>query len=394
MGQKLDKDTGLLIDAMRGIAALLIVFTHAFDLAVADAYGWNYASNPEAWRWARASLGHGGFLVWCFFMISGVCIHQSISRSIASGDFSLARYALARVTRIYPLFLLGLLLAVAAWLLHEDFGAGFNDSPLRELVASLLSLQILTTPFPAYETSWSLSCEMIYYAIWPVALLLGRGRANWAAAMSILAVLVVGSVIMTFWKGFHQLEHSTFVEGVWIVSVLFPVWVCGAWLASQWGSARLAISRRTWIASIVLCFLSEGLLVVLKFKQYPTWAVHLAGWSSIPGLMLFLLGGHYARLSAKAWAEPVCRWLGQFSYPCYILHMQLLLLLDHFVDLYQGDLAHQHPFQHAIFEFSVVLALLAFVGPWLERVVMRVRTKILAAWPEKARSQKNPHLSS
>ncbi|TDU73406.1 peptidoglycan/LPS O-acetylase OafA/YrhL [Prosthecobacter fusiformis] len=382
MERSLDKDTELLIDAMRGIAALLVVFTHAFDLAVSETYGWNYANNPEAWRWARASFGHGGFLVWCFFMISGVCIHQSISRSIASGEFSFWRYAVARISRIYPLFILGLILAVLAWLLHEDFGEGYNEAPLREMAASLVSLQIFTTPFPAYETSWSLSCEMIYYTIWPVALLLMRGRVNWAAAFSLTSVLVMVCMIMLLWKGFHFFEHSAFFEGLWIVSVLLPVWVCGAWLAGHWGSAKLQISRRTWIASILLCILSECLLIVLKFKQYPHWAVHLAGWSSIPGLMLFLLGARFTHLSARSWAEPVCRWLGQFSYPCYILHMQLLLLLDHFVDIYGNGLAHRYPVLHAVFEFLIVLGVLVVVGPKLERWTMHWRKIWLSKLPK------------
>lgn len=377
MERRLDKDTELLIDAMRGIAALLVLFTHAFDLSVADAYGWNYANNPEIWRWARASIGHGGFLVWCFFMISGICIHQSISRSIASGSFSWWRYLVARVSRIYPLFLLGLALAFAAWLCHEDFGDEFDETPWRQLGASLLSLHILTTPFPAYETSWSLSCEMIYYAVWPAALLLMRGKANKAAAFSFTSVALVMGGILLSWKVLHKLEHSAFIEGVWIVAVLFPVWVCGAWMAANWGSPKLNVSRRTWKVSILLCLLAEGLLIYLKFKQYPVWAVHLAGLSSIPGLMLFLAGGHHARLSAKAWAEPVCRWLGQFSYPCYILHMQLLLLLDHVMDMYAGDIVHRHPLGHAVIEFTVVFAILVYTGPWLERLTMRWRSGLL-----------------
>jgi len=383
MHRRLDKDSELVIDALRGIAALLVLFTHAFDLAVADAYGWNYAGNSEGWRWARASLGHGGFLVWCFFMISGVCIHQSISRSITAGEFSFWRYAVARVTRIYPLFLLGLILAISAWLLHEDFGDGYtNIAPWRELGASLVSLHIFTTPFPAYETSWSLSCEMIYYALWPTALLASRGRVNWAVVGSIVTVLIVTLSVMLLWKVFHRLEHSAFVEGVWIVSVLFPVWVCGAWLAAHWQHPRLVISRHTWMFSILLCLLSECLLVVLKFKQFPNWAIHLAGWSSIPGLMLFLIGSHYTRLSAQAWAEPVCRWLGQFSYPCYILHMQLLLLIDHFVDAYLGETLHRYPILHMAVEFSLVFAILILTGPRLERLTLRWRSGLLNAIPK------------
>lgn len=378
MEKGIGKDTELVIDGIRGIAALLVAFTHSFDLAVADAYGWNYANNPEGWRWARASLGHGGFLVWCFFVISGFCIHHSISRSVTRGDFSLWRYAVGRLTRIYPLFMLGLGLAFIAWICHDDYGDWHNDAPWRELGASLFSLQILTTPFPAYETSWSLSCEMIYYILWPVALLATRGRVNWAAAVSMLSVLLVGSVIMFSWKVLHRMEYSAMVQGVWIVSVLLPVWVCGAWLAGNWGHPKLNISRRVWIGSIFLCFLSEILLIVLKFKQYPIWAVHLAGLSSVPGLLLFLAGAHHTRLSERKWAPGVCRWLGQFSYPCYILHMQILLLINHLRNSYAAEIGRRHPIWQSLIEFGLVMVILVWLGPRLDRATMAWRTRVLS----------------
>jgi peptidoglycan/LPS O-acetylase OafA/YrhL len=379
MNERFDRDSELLIDGLRGIAALLVMFTHSFDLAVAETYGWSYAENPEGWRWARASIGHGGFWVWCFFMISGLCIHRSIARSIEEGSFSWWRYAVARITRIYPLFLIGLALAGASWMLHEEFGNGYNPTPWRQLGASLLSLHIFTAPFPAFEPSWSLSCEMIYYAMWPTALLLSGGRVNRAAFAALIAVLMGVTGILVLWKVFHLMEHRASVDGVWTILVLFPVWICGAWMAGNWASVRLAVSRRKWVAAIVLCFVSEGLLVVLKFKQYPGWAVHLAGWSSIPGLMLLLTGAEHVRLSARPWAEPVCRWLGQMSYPCYILHMQLLLLLVHFMDQAAPEIVHHYPIAHAAIEFSVVLAVLIFVGPRLERFFMAWRSRVLAS---------------
>ena len=308
MNERFDRDSELLIDALRGIAALLVMFTHTFDLAVAEAYGWSYEENPEGWRLARASFGHGGFCVWCFFMISGLCIHRSIARSIQECSFSWRRYALVRITRIYPLFLLGLVLAVAAWMLHEEFGNGYNPTPWKQLLASLVSLQIFTAPFPAFEPSWSLSCEVAYCAVWPAALLLMRGRVNLAAFTVIIASLLGVAVILILWKVFHFMEHRASAEGVWAILVLFPVWVCGAWVAGNWTSARQSVTKRKWMAALVLCSVSEGLLVVLKFRQYPGWALHLAGWSSIPGLMLLLAGGQHLELSKRAWAEPVCRW--------------------------------------------------------------------------------------
>lgn len=378
MTHRLDEDSELLIDAVRGIAALLVMMTHTFDLSVADVFGWEMLSSPEGWRWARASFGHGGFWVWCFFMISGLCIQQSIVRSVRENSFSWRRYLLARVTRIYPLFLIGLVLAMVAWGLHEDFGGYPDDTPHRQLVASVLSLQILTTSFPGYETSWSLSCEMIYYLVWPAALLLLRGRVDRAVYVSLVGSVLLAAGILVVWKLLHRFESSASVDGIFTLSVLFPIWLCGAWLSGHWSGAGARVTWRVWCVAILLCFVSEGLLVVMKFRQYPGWAVHLVSWSSIPGLMLFLAGGRHAQLSQRSWSRPVCRWLGQFSFPCYILHMQLLLILDHYLRPNLPRWIEHQPVFHFIALFIPTLMVLILVGPRLERTLMAWRARWLS----------------
>ena len=379
MNQRLDQDSELMIDALRGIAAVMVLFSHCFDLAIADKFGWNYADAPEGWRMLRATAGHGGFWVWSFFIISGICIHRSILKGVQDGAFSWWKYGLARLTRIYPLFLLGLLLAVITWLLHEDFGGAPEAAmPWRQFVASLAGIHILTTPFPAFETSWSLSCELIYYAAWPVVLRTTGGSTSKASYVSIAVSLVGAAGILVAWKVFHRLEGSAFVDGVWTTLVLFPVWICGAWMAAHWQQGRLAVSRNFWLGSFFLCLLSELLLATLKYKQYPGWAVHLAGWSAIPGLMFLLSGGGHLRLSAWPVAQPVCRWLGRLSYPCYILQMPLLVLQLRLVIPHLSDAATSHPFARAAVLLLPTLLLLAFVGPWLERLIMAWRSKFLS----------------
>lgn len=378
MSHRFDKDSELLIDALRGIAAMLVLVTHVLDLSVTNVFGWEMNGTPESWRWVRATLGHGGYWVWCFFVISGLCIHQSIARGISAGTFAWRRYLLARITRIYPLFLLGMVLAVAAWTLHEDWSNSIDSTPWRQFVASLFSLQIITTPFPSFETSWSLSCEMIYYIAWPLMLLFMRGRVTAA----IYACLIAGSgtmlAILLVWKGAHKLEHSAAVEGIWTLSVLFPIWISGAWLAANWTTVSAAVTRRAWFGSVVVCLLSETLLAVCKFRQYPGWVTEMAGWSSIPGLLVFIGGARHARLSRFARSASVCAWLGQFSYPCYILHMQLLLSLNHFFKFAFPRFAAAHPLLDFILLLVPLLGSLALIGPRLERAIMRWRAGLLA----------------
>ncbi len=379
MSTRLDEDSELMIDGVRGIAALLVMLAHCVDYSIASVFGWDLSQSPEHWRWTRASIGYGGFWVWCFFVISGLCIQQSIARSITEGSFTWKRYFLARVTRIYPMFLLGLALAILAWSLLEDWGDHRDPTPWRQLLASLVSLQILTTSFPGLETSWSLSCEMIYYVAWPTGLLLCRGNASASVKLCLTLALSCTAFILLLWKYFHRMEHSAFVDGVWTLSVLFPVWLCGAWLAGNWQMMQRRVGGYLWAISIVLCLVSEVLLAILKFKQYPGWAMHLAGWSSIPGLMLFLAGAKHLGLSGRSWAKPVCRWLGQISYPCYILHMPLILIMGHYLGRWV-----ESPLWRMFWITLPLVTLMALCGPPLERHFMRWRQRILGRPVRKA----------
>lgn len=375
MNQPFNKDAELLIDGLRGIAALMVMFTHAFELVMSEQFGWNHSETPDLWRFARASLGNGDFWVWCFFVISGLCIHRSIARELAEGRFAWGRYVMARATRLYPLFLVGLMLAILAWCLGLEFGELDVSPPWPQLVASLFNLQLFTTAFPSFGPSWSLTCEVIYYAAWPMALIMTRGRVSRAATYGLVISALIMAGIFFLWHGLHRLEHSTAVNGLWTVCVLAPAWLAGAWLGGVWGSMN--VSRRVWLLGIVSSFLVMILEWLLRYKHYPSWGRHFTSWGAIPGLVLLIAGAGHLRLSMRTSAGAVCRWLGQFSYPCYILHVPLFVLVNYAGDLLLPGLAKSRPALLTSLEILLVLAVLVFVGPFLERYFMDWRSRLL-----------------
>ena len=112
-----------------------------------------------------AGRGHFGNADWCgcFFVI--ISASASTARRPWGGVGAVQLVALwsgSRITRLYPLFLIGLALAVVAWSQGLDFAVDeVNAKPWRQLGASLFNLRF-TTPFPAFGPSWSLSCEVLY----------------------------------------------------------------------------------------------------------------------------------------------------------------------------------------------------------------------------------------
>ncbi len=375
---RVDSGTELLIDALRGLAALMVFGSHAFDLAISHAHGWGFGENPPFWRFVRAIFGTGEHWVWCFFVISGFCIHLSIARSVREGRFQLGSYALARITRIYPLYLVGFALAILTWWLGPQIGGYDGQPPVRQFWATLLSLQIFTNTFPSYEASWSLSCEMIFYAVWPALLLVTRLMERRALYLGLLSTLMVAAVILVLWSHYHWLEERAFVDGIWTLSVLFVLWLGGAWLAADWGAVAPSINRRAWITGMVAFAAAVAFLFTLRYQQYPPWSIHASSWGALPGMVLIIAGARHAGLAdAPEKLRAACRWLGQFSYPCYVLHMQLIHLVDKFLCPLLPSALMEQPLARVVVYAATVIPLLAITGPPLERALMSWRARVL-----------------
>jgi peptidoglycan/LPS O-acetylase OafA/YrhL len=377
---RVDPGTELFIDALRGVAALLVFAAHAFDLAISRVHGWSFGENPAFWRVIRTVFGTGEQWVWCFFVISGFCIHLSIARGLRQGRFRVMPYILARMTRIYPLFLAGLALAVVTYLVVPRIGGFDGPAPERQFWATLLSLQIFTNTFPSYEASWSLSCEMIFYAAWPALLLVARLSARPAYWIGMIGSLLAVAAILILWSRYRELEGRAFVGGIFTLSALFPLWLCGAWLAAEWDRLSSRVTRRLWLGGMAGLAAAMAFLWVLRYQQFPVWSVLVCSWIALPGIFLLIAGARHARLdAAPEQVRAACRWLGQLSYPCYVLHVQLQLLVDHFVVALLPELWAAMPMVRVAVYFAVILPPLALMGPPLERVLMAWRASLIKA---------------
>lgn len=378
MNYRLDKDSEAFIDALRGLAALAVLVSHSVDFAIRSVYGRELYDAPKIWRLASATIGHGSFWVWCFFVVSGLCIHMSISRAVANGTFTWRSYVVARITRIYPLFMLGLLLAIIAWWLTDGLDGEPAQKPWVQLFSSLLSLQVFTSTFPTFNPSWSLSNEMLYYAIWPLIFFAVQKRSASAFFLAVFSTFALCLLIGVLWLGLHLFETSAAVHGLWSVSILFPLWLGGAWLADNWNSISAAIGRRLWWGSFLFCLVSEIILAWARYHDAPQSVVDFVSLISLPGIVLLLGGARHARLGSFPLAQPCIRRLGNFSYPCYVLHMPLQIMIVRLVIPRLPDGFTAHPLMHALTLLLPVLLVLAVVGPWLETSIMAWRSKVLS----------------
>ncbi|GIF15890.1 acyltransferase family protein [Actinoplanes teichomyceticus] len=167
------------LDALRGYAAAVVALFHLSPTVLGQ--------QRHLALFAQFDAGRYGVLL--FFLISGYVIPMSLER-----HGSLRRFWISRIFRIYPAYLLtivvGLALAGAGWLrLHPTLYAETTTSVLGHatMLQELLGLRGVVRPF------WTLAYEMTFYLI--VAGLFAwrrhRDSAWWAAGLALI-VLVLG----------------------------------------------------------------------------------------------------------------------------------------------------------------------------------------------------------
>jgi peptidoglycan/LPS O-acetylase OafA/YrhL len=266
-------------------------------------------------RWAQSlgpsarSLIRGGYLaVAVFFVLSGFVLARRYSAESWTGK-SLFRYTSYRFARIYPVYALSLLLVAPFIFLEKTSGK-------PGLVASyVLLFQGWAGKLPVgWNTpAWSLSCEIFFYACFPVLVILFR-RANWLTIIAASALACMLPTVMRHYgvrEAWKPLLHlGDFVIGIAAAHAF------DALLRSRWRFRN----RGVWfylpalVFSVALIAHSEILhnAVNLDTALRPLNAVLLIG--------LALGGG----LTARALSTPFAAYLGQASYSMYILHIPLL----------------------------------------------------------------------
>jgi peptidoglycan/LPS O-acetylase OafA/YrhL len=125
------------------------------------------------------TLIRGGYqAVTTFFVLSGFVLTRTYG-AMEWNRRNLFNYAIGRVARVYPVYLLSL--AVMIPFIVEDRTAGKAGF----LAAYVTLVQAWLGPLPVgWNTpAWSLSCEMFFYALFPLGALLAR-RASWGRVIA------------------------------------------------------------------------------------------------------------------------------------------------------------------------------------------------------------------
>lgn len=176
------------IQVLRGIAALLVVMFHAV-IAARD-YRWNVTNLEQIGLFGQVGVD-------IFFAISGfVMVLATYDK--APSWISTREFVAARLVRIVPLYwiltsaMVGLLVCAphlfnSQHLTTNRLASSFFFFPYQELGVA--------HAYPLVYVGWTLSCEMMFYAVFAVVLLWHR----WLTVPLVIAIFGGVSVLSYFW---------------------------------------------------------------------------------------------------------------------------------------------------------------------------------------------------
>ncbi len=321
------------LTSIRLFAALLVVVYH-FGLSV-----WPFDTGVLH-RVARCAASAVAF----FFFLSGFILAHVYNGADWSASGVWRRYVVARVARIYPIYLLALLVQFTLVL-----GNVYLDR--LSLVELLVSLQVHIAMLQAWLPDrvaqfnipgWSLSVEFAFYLLFP--LIVRRVMALKERALApAFAILFIGSqgafaamraVVWPEWFHTSQTIHHVLM---YHPAVYFPVFIMGV-LAFRLGR----VLERVWrIPPGAMATLSVASALGLALFSY--WAddvmaycIHVGLLSPLYGVLIVSLcdvRSGVARLLSAKWLNE----LGEASYSVYILQMPVHGLMARLFPAMSGE---------------------------------------------------------
>jgi peptidoglycan/LPS O-acetylase OafA/YrhL len=313
------------LDALRGLAALVVVFRHSFDVVT---------HLPSALEESPLYLLVGGHeAVIFFFILSGFVL----SLPFYSGkEFSYFSYMVKRAVRIYLPFMAAMIAAMmmcqmlyqggithlSAWMSNKwSIEVTFNTI-LEQL--NILGNHETRTYNPVV---WSLIHEMRISLIFPLLMII-INRFNWKVPVAIAAACsLIGGL-----NGIYGLEPSLGYQTSWFDSIHFTaMFIIGALAAKH---------RRVLLDTIAgmrklnkLLILATGFVAYIYSREMKTSSMYFADaaadWGISFGVVTIIIFALGDRAYSQLLGNKVVTFVGKISFSLYLYHTTVMFTFLH-----------------------------------------------------------------
>ncbi|MDP2712085.1 MAG: acyltransferase [Solirubrobacteraceae bacterium] len=338
-------------DGLRAIAALMVFLGHVFVNAdPGEAF--------ESYGWAKEVVGRLDLGLGLFFALSGYFIARPFVRSYILGTQrpSVPRFARNRALRIVPAFYVIAALVLLRFGLDGAIGPT-PDNPSGTAPPSewwqVVSIFTFTQSYTGgsatlpYGQAWSLNAEMAFYALLPLAALLGHrlgGRVRTTRARAYAALAVIGGaglVSIYLRQGGGSFAALTspplifyaFVPGIMLAAaepLAAPLLRGNPRRARRLAWALVALVALSWAAYASWDYAVQTTALHGALGRRALMAVICAG-AALAAVIVWQLGTE----RAPRWLtnRPI-RYLGARSYAFYLLHVWIIFEV---IDLVGAD---------------------------------------------------------
>lgn len=363
----------VLLDAVRGIAAVLVLLEHWRNAFFVDFPQIHVHRVPLSALYLLCAVGHQAVVI--FFVLSGYLISGSVLRAFEKREWSWRQYLSHRLVRLWIVLLPALVLG-ACWDqlgIHSHLAPGlYSGADYNHMTSDIVQAlswkdflgnaafvqTILVPPLGSNGALWSLANEFWYYILFPLA----------ACVAARVYRRSVGVVVC----GVAFCAIATFVTRD--ILFAFPVWLLGALLhAVPRKPTSLGMRSAASVGYGVVFF---GIAIVGR----KGWRAPAALSDLILGIFTFLF--LWILLGAMHEAKPslagkLSRATARFSFTLYVAHTPILLFLV-------AVLAHDTRWVPGVKSGSLALAVLAVVVAyaWLLASVTEFKTDRVRAWVE------------
>jgi len=293
------------IQALRGVAVLLIVFFHL--ATIEQKFGGALTILPNFFQF-------GMFGVDLFFVISGF-----VMVTVSKGKFQQTRQAVIflyhRVSRIYPLYGIYSLLVLAVFLYQPSL---INNTQGNQVNIGASFFLLPQQHLPLLMVGWTLVHEMYFYLIFFLFLFLPEkfllaGLGLWTIGILLLQQPAAADSS----PALHLISHPLTME-----------FVGGCLLAVFTSRAKKTPAALFSLSAALLIFITAVICFMLQWQT--TGLIEPPGWQrvlllGIPALLIvyFLIKAEQRHFILPG---PLCR-IGDISYSIYLSHVLTLNLL-------------------------------------------------------------------
>ncbi|HOO42696.1 MAG TPA: acyltransferase [Bacteroidales bacterium] len=356
----------IILDALRGVAALVVVLFHLLETFT---FGNNHLQ----------IINHGYLAVDFFFVLSGFVIGYAYDDRW--NKMSLGSFFKRRLIRLHPMIIVGMLIGgITFFFQASPYFPGISEIPVWKLllvtvlgfalvpVGPSLDIRAWNEMYPTNGPAWTLFFEYIANILYALFIRKFSNKVLAGLALVTGAALVHLAVtrgdIIGGWAldplqlriGFTRLLYP-FFAGLLLSRIVKPgsvknafLW-CSILLVTVLSVPRLGGTEHIWI---------NGLYIAVSVIVLFPLIVYMGASGEVKG----------------RFATKLCRFLGDISYPIYIIHYPLMYLFMAWVSKSRVSLVASLPMALLYFVLSIVLAYVLFkiydvpVRKWLTKKTM------------------------